>query len=187
MNKLHHLETTFYQYVPNGGILDIDEQEADGYMHVKVTVQGEAVKFSIKPNQGFAYLKVKKTSDHIVFIKQNDSWHVQIFECKRTVKEKTWSSVKKQFAGGILHAHMLKGLLDIGEIATITVYTVYKYDQMLKNTTDPITLRQPVGTSISKKEFADWDHECVKVMDEYDPLPHKRIQVDEDGFGEWEI
>jgi len=187
MINLKLLESPFYEHLPQGGNLAIDETELEGQMHLRLTVNNEAIKFSIKPGNGFSYLKNKRTPDHIVFVKSSTGWIVKIFECKRTIKEKTWEDVKQQFAGGVYHAKMLAAILDIPSIEGYRVFTVYQNDRIQDRTTDPALLRRLIGVRIEPREHEKWNDTAIKVVEGYEPFEHRRIQVREDGTQEFEI
>lgn len=101
------------------------------------------------------------------------------------MNEKNWDKVKKQFEGGILHAHMLRGILDISQFSKICVYTVYQNDKLLQKTADPSLLRQPVGKRLTSQPYKDWNESFVFILNE--KVPHHRIQLNASGQGEYTL
>lgn len=85
MNNIEHLEQSFYEKTEkSGGTLYIIEQEKEGEAKLAVHCSSEALAFSIKSGNGFAYLKRKNTPDGIIFMKNKEhSWELHIFECKK--------------------------------------------------------------------------------------------------------
>lgn len=187
MNNLEHLEQSFYEKTEeSGGTLYIIEQEKEGKAKLAVHCSSEALAFSIKPSNGFAYLKRRNTPDGIVFMKNKEhGWELHIFECKKTVSEKSWDKAKLQFEGGILHAHMLRGLLDIPRFSKICVYTVYREDKLLRHTADPSLLRQPVGKRLTSQPYKDWKDAFISILNEN--VPHHRIPLNASGQGEYTL
>ncbi|KYD28509.1 hypothetical protein [Parageobacillus toebii] len=187
MNNLEHLVKNFYEKTEsNGGTLCIVEQEKTGEANLIVHCSSEAVVFVIKPNNGFAYLKIKNTPDGILFIRdKQQNWELHIFECKKTVTEKSWDKVKKQFEGGILHAHMLRGLLDIPPFSRICVYTVYREEKLLEKTADPSLLRRPVGERLKSRPYEDWNDSSLRILNL--DIPHEHIRLDASGQGVYAI
>ncbi|MEW5322189.1 hypothetical protein V2J23_08545 [Geobacillus thermoleovorans] len=185
MNNLGHLERSFYEKTgEKGGTLYVIEQDKPGEARLTLRCSNEAVAFSIKPSKGFSYLRTKNTPDGIVFVKRGEQlWELHIFECKKTVGESSWKKAKLQFEGGILHAHMLRGLLDIPPFSKVCVYTVYRYDQLLQKTPNPALLRQPVGKTVKKLPYMDWNDQCLSILE--NEVPHYRIQLDDSGQGEY--
>lgn len=61
------------------------------------------------------YFKNQMCSDYVLFeyIDQDDNWRIHIFELKRSVGEKEWNRIKKQFMGALQNALALAGVLDV--------------------------------------------------------------------------
>ncbi|AMV12462.1 hypothetical protein GT3570_16270 [Geobacillus thermoleovorans] len=187
MNNLEYLERSFYEKTgETGGTLYVIEQEKSGEARLTLHCSNEAVVFSIKPNRGFPYLRTKNTPDGIVFVKREEQrWELHIFECKKTVGEDSWEKAKRQFEGGILHAYMLRGLLDLPPFSKICVYTAYRDDHLSKNSPDPALFRQPVGKPVKKPPYADWDDPSLVILGH--EVPHQRIPLNDSGQGEYTL
>lgn len=182
MNKFKLLEPSFYEINEDGSVTIVETNQT-GEAELVVRSKNQAISFRIKEGNGFSYLKVKNTPDGIVFEKNaTNHWILHVFECKKTVSEKSWTKAKKQFKGGILHAQMLRGLLDIPEFSMIKLYTVYRHDKLLTYTQDPGLLRQPVGVAVKKSPYQDWNEEELSML-WYDHLSHIPILLDEEGKG----
>lgn len=187
MNNLDRLEQNFYQKTEHdGGTLYVSEQDKAGEAKLTVHCSSEAVAFTIKPGKGFTYLQRKNTPDGIVLMKNKEqNWELHIFECKKTVSESSWDKAKRQFEGGILHAYMLRGLLDLPPFSKICLYTVYRYDKLLKQTTNPSLLRQPVGLPVTRQPYKEWEDGSIFILNT--KIPHRRIQLNDSGEGEYQL
>ncbi|MGP3560182.1 hypothetical protein [Geobacillus sp. BK01] len=187
MESLKYLEKSFYEKTgEKGGTLYVREQETSGEAQLTLRCSNETVVFSIKPNSGFPYFRTKNTPDGIVFVKREElHWELHIFECKKTVREDNWEKVKRQFEGGLLHAHMLRGLLNLPPFSKICVYTVYRHDRLLTKSPNPSLLRQPVGKAVKKLPYMDWNDRCLFILE--NEVPHHHIQLDDSGQGEYTL
>ncbi|MEC1747899.1 hypothetical protein [Schinkia azotoformans] len=186
MNNLQYFVANFYEQ-NDKGYVTIVETEKQGEAELTVHSDKQAISFRIKAGNGFTYLAIPNTPDGLVFVKdENNDWTLHIFECKKTVTEKSWDKAKKQFAGGILNAHMLRGLLNVSNFASIKVYTVFREDKLLENTQDPSLLRQQVGVRIDKPRFIDWKEPNLSIL-WYGKVEHTPIRLDSNGIGEFRL
>ncbi|GAE28181.1 hypothetical protein JCM9140_4388 [Halalkalibacter wakoensis JCM 9140] len=186
MKNLEQLEPTFYDYA-DGGTVKVVETEKSGEAELTIQLKYKAISFVIKSGNGFSYLKTKNTPDGIVFEENPDQgWILHIFECKKTVTEKAWKKAKLQFDGGLLHADMLRGLLDVPAFSEVKVYTVYRESKLFTQSPSPGLYRQPVGVKMTKPPYSDWKENQLTIVNGL-RVSHKKIKLDQEGRGIMEL
>ncbi len=122
------------------------------------------------------------------YINQDDNWRIHIFELKRSVGEKEWGRIKKQFMGALQNALALAGVLDVCvNLGNVYVYTVFRNDK-LNQSMNPVRLRQRMYERVSAQSgrgCTDWNEE--KLIFDFlgeKEFTHRKIKLDiESGEG----
>ncbi len=133
-------------------------------------------------------LKCKNCADYIIFEETEDGITVHILEMKRTVKEKEWEHIKKQFLGAVLNSYALAGVLETEiDERRIQFYTCYRRDLINSS----VSMRAALANRTIKSGNAEWNSGMVKIEEKgcsVKEFCHHKIQLDEEsGFAEYKI
>ena len=79
--------------------IEIEENIEAGYAKIKIDCDNKMIVFKNMEKKKLQNLKCKNCADYIIFEETKEGMTVHIWEMKRTVKEKEWEHIKKQFLG----------------------------------------------------------------------------------------
>lgn len=173
--------------ISNTGI-EIEESIESGYAKVKIICNNKIVVFKNMEKKKLQNLKCKNCADYIIFEETQDGTVVHILEMKRTVKEKEWEHIKKQFLGAVLNSYALAGVLETEiDERKIEFYTCYRRDFLNSS----ISMRVALADRTAKSGNAEWNSGVVKIEESggfAGEFCHHKIQLDEEsGFAEYKI
>jgi hypothetical protein len=173
--------------VSNTGV-EIEEKIESGYAKVKINCDNRIVVFKNMEKKRLQNLKCKNCADYIIFEETEDGITVHILEMKRTVKEKEWEHIKKQFLGAVLNSYALAGVLETEiDERRIQFYTCYRRDLINSS----VSMRAALANRTIKSGNAEWNSGMVKIEERgcsVKEFCHHKIQLDEEsGFAEYKI
>jgi len=143
--------------IDTDGSFVIKETKKGGEGEVTCHPRSQVIAFNGLEGKNFYSLTNKKCADGIIFEKSGeDSWRLHIVELKSTISNGDWHTAKEQFAGAILHAHALIGLLGIPKIDEIKCYIAYRKDELRPREVNPAAYKQQLGHSARKAAHIEW-------------------------------
>lgn len=168
----------------------VREQSQAGEASVKFTSNEPLLSLSSPDNNPLYFLQERKLADGIVLQVGERGVSVHLVECKRTIREKSWATVKLQWAGALQTALALCGVLGLpnpnGE--NIYLYSAYRTEKLSADeNVNPVLLKRPVGGSAMepKPSSIEWEELNVNVLGR--TFTHHKIQLDDEGNGSFQI
>ena len=165
----------------NGGSVTIEELRDGGRAEVTFTAPaGWKLEKLALDRCAFAWLDEQQVADGIVLARSPDGrWEAHVVECKRTVTDEKWSKVQKQLRGSCLRLLAVGGVVGF-EVASITLYTAFRRDQLGARSTDAALAASPAGEPFGAGSPAvrrsAWQASTLTV-DGFGQLAHRRIQL----------
>lgn len=149
----------------SGNYFELEEKSEEGSAHLTVHVKNPSILFCDLENKKLGYFLNQKCADYVIFEKRENGWFIHIIELKRTIKKKTWESIKEQFAGAIQNVFALAGVLGIEiDMSHIRLYSAYRNDK-INDYSNPVRLR--MGMQAHKNRVAvddnDWKADKITV------------------------
>ena len=120
-----------------------------------------------------------KRVDHLLFIETADGWELHLIEMKTTIGRNTWITIKQKVRSSYLIACSLANVLGIS-IKCTHIYTTFENTKFnsIKQTTNPSTVKVPLGRPVVDFEKDEWDKDLITVnLGEPTSFPHTRIQM----------
>lgn len=138
----------------------------------------------------FNWLLNRKAADGVVLAQEPGGlWQAHIVECKRTVSEKGWRHIQKQFHGSRVRLDALMGVLSL-EVSVVHLHTAYVYDRIGLASPDPVLFGLLEGKEAERvRSRITWGHATIELPD-FGSFQHNRLllQLDEtDGVGKAEF
>lgn len=173
-----------------GNEIVILEQATEGEASVRFTANEPLICLNSPNNKALYFLREQKLADGIVLQYGETDVTLHLVECKKTIREKSWASVKLQWSGALQTALALCGLLGLPAPTKehIFLYSAYRDDKLSPaNNVNPVLLKLPVGASpsVSAPHVLEWQAADVNVLGKR--FKHHKIQLDEDGYGQFQI
>ncbi len=142
----------------------LEETKESGKTKLDVIVNKENIciaNFDEKKRCGFfkdgSTSGMKKCSDHIVFIRNGDSWKICIIEMKTTVNGDTWRAVKQKVRASFLNCLAIAAVLGLPIVETETeVYTTYEHEKFGVN-------KPKLGERYTDLKKDEWDKHRIPV------------------------
>lgn len=127
-----------------------------------------------------AYIRYQKVADGTICEFLDDrSVRLHLIECKKTLRDASWSKAIKQFEGGLVNMLAVCGVLGVTEVTDIVVYTAFQTESMIpSSSTNPILLKVPIGGT-EPTVFQQWKDNQVHIQGKI--FKHIPIQLDTDG------
>jgi len=164
----------------------VEETGSDGEMILYVKATAKCSRVKLQKNDYFALLCNRKCADGIIWEDLGDQcYRLHIFELKRTIKVKTWNTVKQQFHGAFLRCRMLAGLLGVTIDSRICLYSTFHKDMFASDTSNntDLLLERPV-TDGPLEEY-EWYNDSWNYLNEgespyWEPLTfhHHKVHLD---------
>ncbi|MDE6245888.1 MAG: hypothetical protein K2M50_09585 [Treponemataceae bacterium] len=162
----------------------LEEQDEKGKTSIELTLENDMfIAFEKMETHKISYLKNQCAADYILLQLKEDNWYVHIFELKRTVKDKSWKHIKKQFSGSLQNIIALAGFLNIQIVfEKVFLYTAYRNDT-INNTSDPVKQRFENMLASSGKAIdsnnTDWNNKTIFLdFESNTSFVHKKIPLD---------
>jgi len=176
--RLGWIDPNHYEY---GNSVKVIEKESAGNAEIIISSLNKLMRINISHKNKLNYLKKRKVADSVVCKFLGDELELHIIECKRTVALSSWSDVKEQFEGALLHSFALCGILgkNISNVIFYTAFSREKFDYI--NTADPVFLKNTIGTK-EKTSAIDWGSDKINILDR--KFKHTKIQLNNDYKGE---
>lgn len=178
------------QCCTQGTEVTVVEQAEEGGAQVQFVSSERLICLNSPNNKPLYFLDMRKLADGIILQVGENSTVLHIVECKKTIREKTWDTVKEQWAGAVQTAFALCGVLGVPAPANTDVflYSAYREDKLsVAKNTNPALLKMPVGvmTAAQKPQALEWSQQQVKILERQ--FEHRKIQLDATGNGRFEI
>lgn len=178
------------QYCTDGTQVTVVEQAEEGEAQVQFVSSERLICLNSPNNKPLYFLDMRKLADGIILQLGASRTALHIVECKKTIKENSWKTVKEQWAGAVQSAFALCGVLGVPAPANtdIFLYSAYREDKLsAAQNTNPALLKMPVGvtTAAHKPQALEWSQQQVKILERQ--FEHRKIQLDETGNGRFEI
>ena len=166
------------------------EQAEQGEARVTFTSNKTLICLNSPDNKPLYFLQERKLADGIVLQVSEQGASLQLVECKKTIKEKSWEAVKIQWRGAVQTALALCGVLGLPMPAkeNVFLYSAYREDKLSPSSnTNPVLLKMLVGanTSVPAPHVLEWQAESVSVLGQ--SFQHYKIKLDADGNGQFQI
>lgn len=177
--RLSWFDANHYQY---GYRVIVTEPAEEGKAEVTFVSSKKLLSVKTTEKNALVYIKFRKVADGTVleFINEFEAF-LHIVECKKTIKEKSWSHVIKQFQGGLINAMALAGVIGV-QIRQVTFYTAYREDKLsAMGTSNPVFLKLPTGEP-AKTPFRTWQQNALEI--EGRRFKHAKTRLDSDGLAE---
>ncbi len=165
----------------------LEEKKADGRAYLKCILDKYSIAFTNADENTCKYLKEKKCADVIVIQREENKWNLKIIEFKKTITSKSLKKSIEQFKGAILNALVIGGFLEINNFNNVSFYSAYRSDKMndfIKNTTNPVALKNPKLVKENNELINIWNDERISFEILRSSCIYKKIILDEDGNGE---
>lgn len=168
----------------------VREQNRAGEALVKFTSNEPLLSLSSPDDNPLYFLQERKLADGIVLQVRERDVSVHLVECKKTISEKSWTTVKQQWAGALQTALALCGVLGLPNPTSenIYLYSAYRNEKLSMNkNVNPVLLKRPVGGSAlePKPSSIEWEEPKIKVLGK--TFMHHKIKLDDDGSGSFQI
>lgn len=168
--------------------IEIKEKIEAGYAKIKIDCDNRMIVFKNMEKKKLQNLKCKNCADYIIFEETKEGMTVHIWEMKRTVKEKEWKHIKKQFLGAVLNSYALAGVLGVEiDERKINFYTCYRRDLI----NSPVSMRAMLADRTEKSNNVEWNSGMVEIEEgvcQIQKFYHYKIQLDEEnGSAEYKI
>lgn len=168
----------------------IREQNQAGAASVKFTSNKPLLSLNSPNNTPLYFLQENKLADGILLQVGEQGVSVHLVECKKTIREKSWATVKLQWAGALQTALALCGVLGLPNPTheNIYVYSAYRTEKLsADNNVNPVLLKRLVGGSSlePKPSSIEWGAANVKVLGR--AFTHHKIKLDDEGNGSFQI
>ena len=178
------------QCCTQGTEVTVVEQVEEGKAQVQFVSSERLICLNSPNNKPLYFLDMRKLADGIILQLGASRTALHIVECKKTIKEKNWGTVKEQWAGAVQSAFALCGVLGVPAPANtdIFLYSAYREDKLsAAQNTNPALLKMLVGVTAAeqKPQALDWSQQQVKILERQ--FEHRKIQLDETGNGRFEI
>lgn len=178
------------QRCTQGTQVTVVEQAEEGEAQVQFVSSERLICLNSPDNKPLYFLDMRKLADGIILQLGASRTALHIVECKKTIKENSWKTVKEQWAGAVQTAFALCGVLGVPTPANTDVflYSAYREDTLsAAQNTNPALLKMPVGVTIAahKPQALEWSQQQVKILERQ--FEHRKIQLDETGNGRFEI
>ncbi|MCD7812815.1 MAG: hypothetical protein LUH20_01955 [Lachnospiraceae bacterium] len=193
--RLGELDKNLVEYSDDS--LHLIEDSTEGKADLELKLQMPCILFKHLEDKKLQYFLIEKCADFVVLEYKNDDWFVHIFEMKRTIRPKSWETIKEQFAGAILNALALTGIFSIGlHLSNVMVYSCYRNDK-IDDSTNPAKQRlrmtdvteRSSETQMSASD-TDWNEEFLLIPLSQDTVRchHQKIKLDvETGKGNFTL
>lgn len=168
---------------------DLKETAESGKSLLKLSIDGENIcveEFDKKKRCGFlrepSTFGMQKCIDHFLLKKNGDVWNLYMIEMKSKVDDSKWYDIKAKVRSSFLNIKALCEFLgiSIGDIHTFTTYEREGFIQP-ENTSDPLTLKQPLGEKASNLKRDEWEKGIIRIkVDEILTFRHKAIKMERD-------
>ncbi len=126
----------------------ISETADDGRAEVRVVLADGAsgLAFRLDRRQVFdGLLANNKRADGFLLVHDEGGWTGHVFECKRTLNARTWSTARQQLAAGVPRLAAVAGVLGV-TITRWRFWVAYRRDALAAATADPLAPEPPVGS-----------------------------------------
>lgn len=178
------------QCCTQGTEVTVVEQVEEGKAQVQFVSSERLICLNSPNNKPLYFLDMRKLADGIILQLGASRTALHIVECKKTIKENSWKTVKEQWAGAVQSAFALCGVLGVPAPANtdIFLYSAYREDKLsAAQNTNPALLKMLVGVTAAeqKPQALDWSQQQVKILEHQ--FEHRKIQLDETGNGRFEI
>lgn len=193
--KLQMFREETYVILKEREQIELKEKKRGGEVSLTYTAKGNTLIFLSPENHVLSYLDGQKKgatacADIFLFklICESGKWELHIIEFKKTVNLDTIGKSKWQFTMGIYNARAVAAFLGI-EIQNIFLYSGFRNDKLTVDYNSLlITLRASNNTEAIQK-INQWNkEECKLNIDgKHIVLPHKKICLDQAGYGEFSI
>lgn len=149
----------------------LEEEENEGKTKLVVNVSKENIciaNFDKKKRCDFfkdgSTLGMQKCSDHIVFIRNGDSWKICIIEMKTTVDAAKWeNNIKPKTRASFLNCLAIAAVLGIPIVESETeVYTTYEHEKFGNGST-PMVNKPKLGERYTDFKKDEWDKHRIPV------------------------
>lgn len=177
--RLGWLDPMHYQLGPS---VEVEETTQEGKARVLFHAESELLSLRTTEKNALRYLKDKQVADGTVCEWKDGRLCLHIIELKRTVKEKSWQTIKAQFKGAFQNAQALCGVLGEPEIHQVTLYTGYLNDHLAEaQSANPVLNKGLVGQRGGSR-LADWHGESLELMGHR--FRHCKVPLDAEGNAE---
>lgn len=178
------------QYCTDGTQVTVVEQAEEGEAQVQFVSNERLICLNSPNNKPLYFLDMRKLADGIILQLGASRTALHIVECKKTIKENSWKTVKEQWAGAVQSAFALCGVLGVPAPANtdIFLYSAYREDKLsAAQNTNPALLKMLVGVTAAeqKPQALEWSQQQVKILERQ--FEHRKIPLDETGSGRFEI
>lgn len=166
------------------------EQAEQGEARVTFTSSEALICLNSPNNKPLYFLQERRLADGIVLQVNDQGASLHLVECKKTIKEKSWETVKAQWSGALQTALALCGVLGLPAPAKeqVFLYSAYRDDKLSPaNNTNPVLLKMLVGANRSapSPHVLEWQASSVNVLGK--SFKHHKIKLDADGNGQFQI
>ena len=173
-------------HTQQGRAVTVVETSKEGEATVHISAANTLLAVKTTEKNALNYLRQKAVADGTVCEFLADGTVIlHLVECKKTVREKSWKHIKKQFHGALLNAFALCGLLNLQQITAIRLYTAYQNDKLsAESSPNPSLIKMPVG-SRQPSLARDWRSGSVNIIG-YN-FEHQKIVLDADGMASLQL
>ena len=180
--RLSWFDTNHYSYDKKVKVVENNE---DGRAEVDFKSEEILFKISCSEKNRLEYLKQRKVADASIFkFTDEDKVDLHVVECKKTLRDSDWAKAKKQFEGGLINSYGVCGILG-KRINNIFFYTAYREERLsYTNTANPVLLKNTLGNK-DLTSAIDWGRGRVSIIDRQ--FEHRKIKLDESGYGEYRL
>lgn len=192
--RLAWFDPTCFEHVPpeaTGRVVLVRETSNDGQAHVELVVpEGcDGLGLALGGDQTFAFLRDRRHADgHLLVRSADGTWSAHVVECKRTLKEKSWRTARKQICASLLRLEIIAALLGV-TVSHRRAWVAFRRDELsASGTTNPVLLKLPVTraatTPSSPSEAREsWEQGQIEVAALDVVVPCGPIGLDDAGRG----
>ncbi len=174
---------------------ELKEKRQEGKVNLTYTAQGDTLILLSPENHVLSYLDGQKKgatacADVFVYklICESGKWELHIIEFKKTVNLDTIGKSRWQFTMGIYNARAVAAFLGI-EIQNICLYSGFRNDNLTVQIDSLLIALRASNNMEAIKKIRQWTkEECELNIDGKNiVLPHKKICLDQMGYGDFSI